>query len=84
MPQGVALLNMKITNMTFSTVETAVLYVRAGLTLQQEGWTKKDAVAYVKTLTPQNVLRLALGSDFPVRQRGGARPNTGNRKNKPE
>lgn len=29
-------------------------------------------------LTPQNIIRLALG--LPLRQRGGARPNTGNRK----
>lgn len=71
---------MKITNMEFSTLETAALYVRAGLTLQQDGWKKEEAVEYIKTLTPQNVLRLALGSDFPIRQRGGARPNTGNRK----
>lgn len=64
---------MKITNMQFSTLETAVLYVRAGVTLQQAGWNKKDAVEYVKTLTPQNVVRLALGSDFPIRSRGGSR-----------
>lgn len=77
MPPGDDNQSMKITNMTFSTLETAVLYVRAGLTLQQEGWSKKEAVAYVKTLTPQNVLRLALGSDFPIRDRGGSRPNAG-------
>lgn len=33
---------------------------------------------YSAELTPQNVLRLALNQ--PLRQRGGARPNTGNRK----
>ena len=38
--------------------------------------TRKDG--FHAKLTPQNVIRLALG--LPLRQRGGARPNTGNRK----
>ena len=77
---------MKISNIEFTATETAALYAMAGATLLAEGerdpakkMTGTEAVAYVESLSPQNVLRLALGSAFPIRQRGGARPNTGNR-----
>lgn len=38
---------------------------------------KKNKKADVDSLTPPNVLRLALG--LAAKKRGGARPNTGNR-----
>ena len=38
---------------------------------------KKNKKADLESLTPPNVLRLALGLE--AKKRGGARPNTGNR-----
>lgn len=68
---------MKITNLEFSIVEAATLKLRAVTELVGRGFSKKEAREQVGADTPQNVLRLALG--FERRQRGGARPNTGNR-----
>lgn len=74
---------MKITNLEFSTVEVVILQTRAVSVLIDQGFSKREARAQVSADTPQNMLRLALG--FERRQRGGARPNTGNRKQqKPE
>jgi len=69
---------MKITNLEFSLIEKAALYLRAATTLIGQGFSKKEAKEIVSIETPQNVLRLALG--FERRKRGGARPNTGRRK----
>jgi len=67
--------NMKIYNIEFSIVETAVIYTRAGANLMHKGMDRKEALKLIKTLTPQNVLRLAL--DFETRKRGGSRLNAG-------
>lgn len=62
---------VKITSIEFATAEWEC--VRS---LAQE----KNKKAEIETLTPPNVLRLALG--FAAKKRGGARPNTGNRRDK--
>jgi hypothetical protein len=66
---------MKITNLEFSHADAAAIYALAGAACKDQGMSRKDALSYIAVLTPQNVLRLALG--LPVRQRGGARPNSG-------
>lgn len=66
---------MKIFHIEFNTVETAVIYTRAGANLMHRGMDKKEAMKFIKSLTPQNVLRLAL--DFDTRNRGGTRQNAG-------
>jgi hypothetical protein len=66
---------MKITNMQFSIIEKAILYSRAGATLTDKGLDKKEVVEVLETLTPPNVLRLALG--FDQRERGGRRSGAG-------
>lgn len=74
---------MRITNIEFSAREAAALYAMAGATLlmADEPMTREEALAYVKSLTPQNVLRLALGSPFKLRSRGGSRKKKKNKKN---
>lgn len=78
----------RIQDIRFSARETAVLYVLAGQTLKDNGMNRDEAKKYIADLTPQNVLRLALG--FEKRQRGGLRLNAGRpkplkaKKQKPE
>ena len=60
---------MKISNIEFSEFEWESIRSLAQ---------KKSKKADINSLTPPNVLRLALGLD--AKKRGGARPNTGNRK----
>lgn len=71
---------MKITNMNFSKADAAAIYALAGAALMDQGKSRKEARAYIESLTSQNVLRLALG--LPVRNRGGPRPNSGRPKDK--
>jgi len=71
---------MKITNMNFSKADAAAIYALAGAALKDAGMSRKEALAYIEALTPQNVLCLALG--LPVRNRGGPRPNSGRPKDK--
>jgi hypothetical protein len=74
---------MEIYKIKFSIVEKAALYLRAVTYLIGQGHSKKEAKEMVSNLTPQNVLRLALG--FETRNRGGTRPNAGRPKaEKPE
>lgn len=68
---------MKITNIEFNEQEEAALHVKAAIELHSRGYSKEEAQAYIAGLTPQNILRLALGSGFLIRQRGGKRANTG-------
>lgn len=76
---------LKISNTEFSLLEELVLKTRAHKNLLQDDVRYRDmSVAdrkdYLAKLTPQNILRAALGpADFPLRQRGGARKGTGNR-----
>jgi hypothetical protein len=70
---------LKIYNLDFNDAETVILYTLAGSTLQRSGMSLEQVREYVSTLTPQNIVRLALGPEFSVRKRGGARPNTGRR-----
>lgn len=60
--------SVKISNIEFNANEWASVCALAQ---------KKHKKAQLETLTPPNVLRLALGLE--TKQRGGARPNTGNR-----
>jgi hypothetical protein len=69
---------MKITNMHFTKADAAALYALAGAALMDQGKSRKEARTIIAGLTPQNLVRLALG--LPIRRRGGARPNTGRRK----
>lgn len=75
---------MKITNIEFTDEEVAALYVKAGMELYNQEYSRQEAQAYISKLTPQNVLRLALGAPFKVRQRGGKRANSGPQKRKRE
>lgn len=70
---------LRVQDARFNARETAILYALAGATLKEQGMSKKEARKYIETLTPANVLRLALGSEFPIRHRGGSRPNKGKR-----
>jgi hypothetical protein len=72
---------MKITNLKFSQTDAAAIYALAGAACKDQGMSRKDALSYIAALTPQNVLRLALG--LPVRRRGGARPNSGRKRGEP-
>jgi hypothetical protein len=69
---------MKNFRIEFSIIENAIIQTRAVSVLVDQGFSKKEARDRVSADTPQNVLRLALG--FDRRQRGGARPNTGRRR----
>ena len=73
---------MKITNLEFNEHEAAALYALAGARLLEQGMPREKVLPYVESLTPQNVVRLALGPAFPVRKRGGARPGAGRRERK--
>jgi hypothetical protein len=75
---------MKITNLEFSIIEKATIYLRAVTALIEQGESKKRAKEIVSSETPQNILRLALG--FERRTRGGARENAGRpiKQQKPE
>jgi hypothetical protein len=66
---------MKITNIQFSILEKATLYAKAGATLTDKGLSAKEVIEVLETLTPPNVLRLALG--FDQRERGGRRSGAG-------
>lgn len=76
---------LKISNTEFSLLEESILKTRADKNLMQDDMRYRemsvaDRKDYLAKLTPQNILRAALGPvDFPLRQRGGKRPNTGNR-----
>jgi hypothetical protein len=73
---------MEIHKIKFSDRETAVLYALAGQALKDQGKTRKEAKEICDTITPQNLVRLALG--FETRNRGGTRKNAGRPKHKPE
>jgi hypothetical protein len=62
---------VKIATIEFSADEWANVYALAQ---------KKNKKSQIETLTPPNILRLALGLE--LKKRGGARPNTGNRTQK--
>lgn len=64
--------NLKISNIEFSANEWASICALAQ---------KKNKKAQLQTLTAPNILRMAL--KLKTKKRGGARPNTGNRKQKP-
>lgn len=76
---------MKVSNIEFTLLEEIVLKTRAHNNLMADDVRYRDMSVderkeYLIKLTPQNLLRAALGpADFRLRQRGGARPNTGNR-----
>lgn len=63
--------NLKISNIEFSADDWESVCAIAR---------KKNKKAQLETLTPPNILRLALGLE--PKKRGGARPNTGNRTQK--
>ena len=73
---------MKITNIDFTETEFATLYALAGQALKDQGKSRKEAKEICDNLTPQNLVRLALG--FETRNRGGTRPGAGKPKQKPE
>jgi hypothetical protein len=72
---------LRIQDLRLSKTETAALHALAGAMLMDAGYSREETVEYMDTLTPANIVRVALG--FTVRKRGGARPNTGNRKDTP-
>jgi hypothetical protein len=74
---------MEIYKIKFSEREAAILYALAGQALKDQGKSRKEAREICDGLTPQNLVRLALG--FETRNRGGTRPNAGRPKaEKPE
>ena len=62
---------MKITNIDFTDEEWAAIEECAACVVLSQGNapSRKQAVAYCKRITPQNVIRLSYG--FKVRKRGG-------------
>lgn len=66
---------LRIQDIRFTARETASLYVLAGQALKDQGIPRKEALEKIRSMTPQNLLRLALG--FEQRQRGGPRANAG-------
>lgn len=76
---------MKISNIEFTPPEIFALSQLAGEHLELSNpkfalMTGEQRAEFIVNLTPQNLLRAALDPvRFPLRQRGGKRPNTGNR-----
>src|SRR5262249_3515863 len=68
---------MKVSYLEFTRAESAAIYTLAGATCKDMGMNRKEAMAYIGGLTPQNIIRLALG--LSIRTRGGKRPNNGRR-----
>ena len=73
---------MRITNHKFTTVQSTILRAKAALRLQEQGYTVEQSGQWLAKATNNNILMMALGGapeGFPPKQRGGKRPNTGNR-----
>lgn len=74
---------MRIRELTLSKSEIAAVYTLAGAKLLDGGMSSQQVVTYLKSLTPQNVVRVALGLD--TRTRGGKREGAGAKpKSQPE
>jgi hypothetical protein len=69
------IMDMKITNLQFDASEIEAIKSLAIDRLRTAGKKWAEIEEIVPSLTPQNVLRLALGLE--IKKRGGKRPNTG-------